>query len=170
MSEQRGLKFRPGGGVRSQTVLFGHAVHPMLVPFPIAFFCGALATDLAFLALADPFWARMSFWLLAGGLVMGSVAALVGMADFTLVREIRRHLSSWNHFLVAIVLMALALVNLLQRLADPLAAVWPWGALLSTLTATMVGFAGWLGGRMVFEHNIGPGQPLYEAPDIGERD
>jgi len=46
-----------------------HPLHPMLVPLPIAFFIGALLTDLAFLKLGDPFWARMSFWLIAAGLV-----------------------------------------------------------------------------------------------------
>ena len=144
--------------------LAGHAIHPMLVPFPIAFFSGALATDIVYLWLHEPFWAGMSFWLLIGGLTMGGLAALVGMADFSLVYDIRRHLSSWNHFLVAIMLMALAWVNMLQRLDDPAAAIWPWGVLLSALSTVMIGFAGWLGGKRVFEHNIGPDQPKRRHP------
>lgn len=168
MALRPGSEFRPGGGTESQMLLLGHAVHPMLVPFPIAFFIGAVATDLAFLWLLDPFWARMSYWLLAGGLAMGALAALVGVSDFTLVADIRRHLSSWNHFLVAIALMAMGLVNFLQRLDDPLGAVWPWGLMMSILTSVMVAIAGWLGGKMVFEHNLGPGQPLYAAPELRE--
>jgi uncharacterized membrane protein len=160
------MEFRPGGGGKSQMTLMGHAVHPMLVTFPIAFFTGTAATDLAYLWYGDPFWAQMSFWLLAGGLVMGGLAALVGMSDFTLVADIRRHLTSWNHFLVAIVMMAIALVNFLQRLVGDAEAVWPWGIMMSLLTVVMVATAGWLGGKMVFEHNLGPGQPLYDAPDI----
>lgn len=169
MALRPGAEFRPGGGTESQMVVLGHALHPMLVTFPIAFFIGAVATDTAYLWLSDPFWARMSFWLLAGGLVMGSLAALVGLSDFSLVADIRRHLTSWNHFLAAVVLLALALVNLLQRIGDP-SAVWPWGLLMSLLSAAMVAVAGWLGGKMVFEHNLGPGLPLYDAPDLDDED
>ncbi len=96
---------------------------------------------------------------------MGGLAALVGVSDFSLVHDIRRHLSSWSHFLAAIVTMALGTVNLLQRLEDPQGAVWPWGIGLSAVTVVMLGMAGWLGGKMVFEHNLGPGEPLREAPD-----
>lgn len=160
------MEFKPGGGGRSQITIFGHAVHPMLITFPIAFFAGTAATDLAYLWFQDPFWARMSFWLLAGGLFMGALAALVGISDFTLVSDIRRHLTSWNHFVAAIAMMASALVNFLQRLDAPLEAIWPWGIMMSLLTVAMLSVAGWLGGKMVFEHNLGPGQPLYEAPDI----
>ena len=35
---------------RSTARLFGHPIHPMLVPFPITCFIGALITDLAYLA------------------------------------------------------------------------------------------------------------------------
>ncbi|MFS8582025.1 MAG: DUF2231 domain-containing protein [Limnochordales bacterium] len=55
--------------------------------------------------------------------------------------------------------------RLLQRLEDPQGAVWPWGIGLSAVTVVMLGMAGWLGGKMVFEHNLGPGEPLREAPD-----
>lgn len=159
------MRYLPGGGAESQMTFFGHPIHPMLVTFPIAFFSAVPLTDLAFCWLADPFWARMSFWLLAAGVAMGGLAALVGAADFSLVRDIRRYLSSWNHFLAAIVTMALGAVNLLQRLGDHQIAVLPWGLALSALTVIMLGMAGWLGGKMVFEHNLGPGQPERAAPE-----
>lgn len=160
--------FRPGGGAKSQITVFGHPLHPMLIPFPIAFLSGAVASDAAYLYLHDPFWALMSFWLLVGGVVMGAGAALAGLSDFSLVRDIRRHLSGWSHMVSAVVMLSLATVNLLQRLGDPAAAVWPWGLLLSVITLFMLAVAGWLGGKMVFEHNIGPGEPLVDAPDLPE--
>jgi uncharacterized membrane protein len=33
--------------------------------------------------------------------------------------------------------------------------VLPWGLALSAVTAAAVGGAGWLGGKLVFDHNIG---------------
>jgi uncharacterized membrane protein len=38
-----------GSNPRSTARFMGHPIHPMLVPFPIAFFIGALLTDLAYL-------------------------------------------------------------------------------------------------------------------------
>src|SRR5262245_35714501 len=33
-----------------------HPLHPMLIPFPIAFLVGALVTDFAFMGTGDGFW------------------------------------------------------------------------------------------------------------------
>ena len=49
----------------------GHPIHPMLVPFPIACFIGALLTDIAYARTADIMWANFSAWLLAVGIIMG---------------------------------------------------------------------------------------------------
>ncbi|RFA24796.1 hypothetical protein CAI21_20215 [Alkalilimnicola ehrlichii] len=102
-------------------------------------------------------WALFSFWLLVGGLAGGAAAAFAGFMDFMLVPQIRRHFSSWSHMLAAIVLMALAAANFVARWNDPLSAVMPWGLFLSVLSFLVLSVAGWLGGKLVFEHNLGPG-------------
>ena len=38
----------PIRGLRSTAQIAGHPIHPMLVPFPIAFLIGALLSDVAF--------------------------------------------------------------------------------------------------------------------------
>jgi len=156
-------EFLPGGGAESQMALFSHPVHPMLVAFPIAFLHAVVLTDLACLWTADPFWARASYWLLLASVVSGGAASLVGFSDWLLVRDIRRHLTSWGHFLAAVTMMSLVLANWLQRLDRHEAAIMPWGLFMSVLTVAMLLVAAWLGGRLVFEHNLGPGSPLYEA-------
>ncbi|MBX6368656.1 MAG: hypothetical protein IRZ04_11785, partial [Rhodospirillales bacterium] len=62
----------------SRAAIAGHPIHPMLVPFPIAFLVGALVVDLAFASTGDPFWARAGFWLLLAGIVTGAAAAVFG--------------------------------------------------------------------------------------------
>ena len=57
-------------------------IHPMLVPFPIACFTGALFSDIAYWKTAEMMWADFSAWLLFAGLVMGVLAALAGLIDF----------------------------------------------------------------------------------------
>jgi uncharacterized membrane protein len=39
-------------------------IHPMLVPFPIACFTGALFSDIAYWKTAEMMWADFSAWLL----------------------------------------------------------------------------------------------------------
>lgn len=147
--------------INPSTVTFkGHPVHPMLVTFPIAFFLGALASDLAYLWTLDIFWARMSRWLLIAGLTGGLAAALAGVTDMLSIHQARRHPTAWSHFLVAITLLSLATGNLLMRLGDhPGLLIWPWGLLLSVDMAIMVALTGWLGGNLVFRNYIGADDP-----------
>jgi uncharacterized membrane protein len=151
------LLTRPPRSTRSYVALAGHPIHPMLVSFPIAYLLGALASDVAFWWSGDPFWARVSLWVIGLGLLMGTLAALAGMMDFMLVREIRRHITSWSHFLAAVMMLALTAANWWMRVPDAAQGVLPWGIFLSAISAASLSFAGWLGGKLVFEHNIGTG-------------
>ena len=45
--------------------------------------------------------------------------------------------------------------RLLRRVVIGIAASWMLGLLLSVLASVMVGFAGWHGGKLVFDHGIG---------------
>ena len=72
----------PLRGLPSTAAVLGHPIHPMLVPFPLAFLVGALATDLAASATRDPFWSRASAWLLGAGAVTGVLAGAVGSIDY----------------------------------------------------------------------------------------
>jgi uncharacterized membrane protein len=145
-------------GARSRFQIAGHPLHPMLVTFPIAFFSGTLATDLLYWWTGNIMWAQFSFWLLVGGLLGGTAAAAAGFMDFILVPQIRRHFSSWSHMLTAILLMAVAAANFVLRIDEPARAIVPWGLFMSGWMMLMVGVAGWLGGKLVFEHNLGPAE------------
>lgn len=141
-------------GVPSTAAVAGHPIHPMLVPFPIAFLVGALATDLVFWWTGDAFWARGSFWLIASGLVMGLVAAVFGFTDFITIQRARESVHGWIHFLGNAIVLLLALLNLLLRLDNPAAAL-PWGLPLSLITAALLGVTGWMGGELAYRHKIG---------------
>lgn len=151
------LLLRPPTGTASFVSVAGHPIHAMLVAFPIAYVLGGLASDLAFWWTGDPFWARASLWIIGAGLAMGSLAALAGMLDFLLVREIRHHVTSWSHFLAAVMMLALTAANWWLRVPDP-QSVLPWGIFLSGITAVALSVAGWLGGKLVFEHKVGTGE------------
>jgi uncharacterized membrane protein len=132
-----------------------HPVHPTLVVFPIAFLIGVPASDAAYLWTERAFWAEAAFWLASGGLAMGLLAALVGMVDFFSMREVRRHISGWSHFLAGTMALSLAGANVQLRWDDPAGAVWPVGLILSVTMAGVVAVTGWLGGTLTFKHGIG---------------
>src|SRR3546814_6826582 len=67
----------------STAAIRGHPIHPMLIPFPLAFLVGVLLTDLAYWATSDPFWARASLWLVGAGVVSGLVAAVFRSEEHT---------------------------------------------------------------------------------------
>lgn len=53
-----------------------HPLHPMLIPFPVAFLVGAFVTALAFIGTGDGFSARTSMWLIGAAIVMALLAAV----------------------------------------------------------------------------------------------
>jgi uncharacterized membrane protein len=66
----------------SSANIFGHPIHPMLIPFPIAFFVATFVCDLVFWYSGYPIWITAVTWLLGLGLVMAALAALAGLTDF----------------------------------------------------------------------------------------
>ena len=166
-------------GAPSRMAVAGHPLHPMTVTFPIAFLMAALPSDLAFVLLDDPFWARMSLWLLGAGTTMGVLAGVIGTIELLLVGGIRRRLTSWSHFVMAVMLLAIGFANWMLRLDDAAGAILPWGLYLSAVGAALTAIAGWLGAKLVFHHQIGvwekneidpntPGQPPRPGP-VGHR-
>lgn len=141
-------------GVRSTASIGGHPIHPMLVPFPIAFLVGALATDIVFAATGDPFWARASAWLIGAGVVMGAVAAVFGLTDFLTIRRARGP-TGWIHFIGNLCAVIVALINVLLRIGDTASAVLPTGLVLSLVTVAILLVTGWMGGELAYRFKIG---------------
>jgi hypothetical protein len=74
---------------RSTASIAGHPIHPMLIPFPIAFFVGTFACDLVYWQTSNSAWAAATPWLLGAGLVMAALAAVMGLIDVFGDQQIR---------------------------------------------------------------------------------
>lgn len=139
----------------STTNIMQHPVHPTLVVFPVSFLMSAPFSDVTFIWTGREFWAEVSLWLCIAGLAVGLLAAAAGMTDFFTMREVRRHISAWSHFLAGTMALALAGANARLRWDEPAEAVWPAGLMLSIIMAAVVLMTGWLGGTLTFKHGIG---------------
>ena len=73
-------RFEPKARKRSTAQIGGHPIHPMLIPFPIAFFLATLACDLVYLSSGTTDLVIATQWLLGTGLLIGVLAAIAGRA------------------------------------------------------------------------------------------
>lgn len=139
----------------SKAAVAHHAIHPILIPFPIAFLVGAVLTDVVAQLSDAAFWPDASIWLLWAGLATGLVASAVGLWDFVGIAKARSHGIGWVHSLGNGLVLALAAGNAVLRLGDPAGAIVPWGITLSAAAAVALGITGWAGGELSYRHGIG---------------
>lgn len=141
--------------ILSRAAIAGHPLHPMLIHFPVAALIGLVGADAAYLSTNDPFWSRAGFWLSGVGAVGGWVASIAGLVDLLTVRRIRRLVTAWSHALIAVMMLSVASLNWSLRWGDDAgAAIEPWGAAMTLLTAGFIAIAAYLGGRLVYEKAI----------------
>jgi uncharacterized membrane protein len=138
----------------SAVALVGHPIHVMMVHFPIALVIGTLGIDVFYWWSGDPFWVRVGLWSSGFAFATGLAASLVGTVELLLVDGIRARVASWSHAIAAMTLLAITGTNWGVRLFTP-EDVLPHGLALSLLASVMTGFAGWHGGKLVFDHGIG---------------
>jgi len=140
---------------RSTARIFGHPIHPMLVPFPITCFVGAFVTDIVYSQTANLTWQYFSIWLISAGLVMGGLAALMGFIDYFGDRRVRARRPATPHMLLNVVAMILSLVNAFVHSRDGWTAVVPQGLVLSGVVVALLLVSAWLGGSLTYRHGVG---------------
>lgn len=122
-----------------------HPIHGILSAYPLAFFTGALVTDIAYLNTANMQWANFSVWMIAGGLLMGVLAAIVGIVDAIANRGRARARRPWPHSVGTLLMMALALLNAFIHSRDAWTSVVPTGIILSVVVSILALATSWSG-------------------------
>ena len=144
-----------GNNPRSTAQIAGHPLHPMLIPFPIVSFVGALVTDVMYLTTSEGGWATASNWLLGIGLVTAALAAATGMADYMGDDRVRKIGAATRHMIANVVVVTIEPINLAVRLLDDNPAVPQLGLWLSIAAVLILLYSGWLGGELVYRHRVG---------------
>jgi len=140
--------------IGSAIAVAGHPIHAMLVHFPIAFVIATLGVDIFYWFTGDTFWLDVGLWSAGAAFVFGVLAAVVGTAELLAVPGIRVRVASWNHAIAAMVMLAIVGANAGLRLFWP-ETVLPSGLMLSGLASMAAAFAGWHGGKLIFDHGVG---------------
>jgi uncharacterized membrane protein len=141
--------------MESRAKLFGHAIHPILIVFPLGLLSTAVFFDVLYLLTSNGRWADISFWMIAAGVIGGLAAAIFGVIDLLAIPPGTRAqaIGLW-HGGGNIVVMILFIVSWLLRRDAPTSPKMSAivlcfaGAGLSVLT-------GWLGGELVERLGVG---------------
>ena len=137
---------------RSTASIGGHPLHPMIIPFPIVCFVGTFVCDLVMLQSSDPFWRTAALYLLAAGLIMAAVAALLGLIDFFGEPRIRALSDAWLHAGANVLAVLLELYNFYMRYTGT--GSQNTGLILSLIVVCILLFSGWKGWGMVYKHHV----------------
>ncbi len=140
---------------QSTASIAGHPIHPMLIPFPIAFFVGTFVCDIVYWQTANAAWATATPWLLGAGLVMAALAAIAGATDVFGDTRIRALNDAWWHAGSNVLVVLIELYNWYARYSEGAAAIVPTGIILSLIVTCLLVFTGWKGWEMVYRHRVG---------------
>jgi len=140
---------------QSTAQVAGHPVHPMLIPFPIAFFVGTFACDVAYWITGNANWAMVTPWLLGAGLIMAMLASLAGLTDVIGEQRIRALTDAWWHAGGIGIVALIEIYNWYARVTEGAAAIVPKGLILSLVVTCILLVAGWMGWNMVYRHRVG---------------
>jgi uncharacterized membrane protein len=141
--------------MESKAKLFGHPIHPMLIPFPLGLFGMAVIFDLLALARDSDNLARAAHFMIAAGIITGLLAALFGAIDWVAIPGGTRakRIGSVHGLGNVVIVVLFALAWLLRRDApqNPSNLV----VLIEVIAVLAALVTGWLGGELVDRLGIG---------------
>ena len=68
--------------MQSKIKLLGHAIHPMLIVFPLGLLSMSVVFDIIHYATGVGTWAQSAFWMIGAGVLGGLLAAVFGLLDW----------------------------------------------------------------------------------------
>src|SRR5215203_654745 len=152
--------------MESRAKLFGHAIHPILIVYPLGLLSAAVIFDVIYLVTANPTWTTVSFWMIAAGIVGGLLAAVFGLIDYlNIPGGTRANRIGLLHGLVNLCVMILFIASwLLRRNSPEVPSTIAFALSFIGVAASLLG--GWLGGELVERLGVGvvPGANL-DAPN-----
>ncbi len=141
--------------MESKAKLFGHPIHPMLIPFPLGLLSTSLVFDVVHLLKGDRLWLQLAFWNIAAGIIGGLAAAVFGLIDWLAIPPgTRAKRIGLLHGVGNVVVVVLFGVSWLLRRGEPgKRSALP--IILSVLGVSLSAVTGWLGGELVDRMGVG---------------
>jgi uncharacterized membrane protein/nitrite reductase/ring-hydroxylating ferredoxin subunit len=141
--------------MKSKASFKSHPIHPILVCFPIAFLTGTVIADIVSVFFNRPELAYTARLLNISGVVAGLVAAIPGIVDFlhTVPPASSGKKRAARHGMTNVLMLTIFIIAFLLRDNPDMNPRLIIGMELVGLI--LMGFAGWLGGTLVYRNQIG---------------
>jgi uncharacterized membrane protein len=140
----------------SRAKALGHAVHPMLIVFPLGLLTTAVIFDILYLMTGRPGFPVAASYAIAAGIIGGLVAAVFGFIDWLAIpSDTRAKRVGTAHGVGNVVVVALFAVSWLLRAG---AGDWEptiWALVFGFTGVVLGGVTGWLGGELVDRLGVG---------------
>jgi uncharacterized membrane protein len=131
----------------------GRPLHTMPAWFSVAYFAGALVTDLVYWQIPDVMWERFSIWLITAGLILAGLTAITYVIDLVSGRRIGR--PAWPPLVGYALAVLLSLLNAFVHSRDAYTAVVPTGLMLSGLVIVVLLLTSWVGTTLTDRSRVG---------------
>jgi uncharacterized membrane protein len=141
--------------MQSRAKLAGHAVHPMLVVFPLGLFATSFIFDIIRMIRGGANLGVVSFYMIAAGVLGGLASAVFGFVDWLAIPPgTRARQVGALHGVGNVVVTGLFILSGIVRFPDP---VHPAsGAFILSLIGVLLALVtGWLGGELVERLGVG---------------
>jgi uncharacterized membrane protein len=141
--------------MESRVKVLGHALHKMLIAFPLGLLATAVIFDIIYLISHNSVWTVTAFYMIAAGVIGGLAAAVPGWIDWWAIpRGTRAKRVGLLHGVGNVLVLVLFALGWLLRRGSPAAPP------VEGIVAGLVGFVlalgtAWLGGELVDRLGVG---------------
>jgi uncharacterized membrane protein len=141
--------------MESRAKALGHAIHPMLIPFPLGLLATAVVFDIVYLVSNGPGFAVAAAYMIGAGVIGGLLAAPFGWIDwFKIPTGTRAKSIGLLHGIGNVVVVALFAVSWVVRANngwEPTA----WALVCSFAAVVLAVGTAWMGGELVERLGVG---------------
>ena len=141
--------------MESRAKFLGHAIHPILIVFPLGLLATGVIFDVIYLVWGNPSMAGVAYWMIAAGIIGGLIAAPFGWIDwFAIPSGTRAKSVGLMHGGANATALVLFAVSWYLR-TGPSTEPTTLASILAFAGFALAGVGGWLGGELVERLGIG---------------
>ena len=141
--------------MESRAKLFGHAIHPIMIVFPLGLLGAAVIFDIIYLIWGSGLMAQVSFWMMTAGIIGGLLAAPFGLIDWMAIPNGTRAKTIGAAHGITNVLVLLLFVASWGMRSDLPEQPQTLASILSFAGFVVSLLGGWLGGELVERLGVG---------------
>lgn len=141
--------------MKSKVNIKSHPLHPILIPFPIAFFTGTLLCHIAGWLMNKPDLLRTAYYLNVAGIGFALLAAIPGFIDFlyTVPPKSSGKKRAAQHGITNVIMLVCFIIAFFYRRNET--SNHYFLASLEIIGVSLMIIAGWMGGTLVYRNQIG---------------